>query len=965
VTTDSLSCASCGARPDQTLAEEFRNVSYLLSELKNWEAHGLITVKETEALRGRYELRRDELRAQLSSNGEQPKNLASPVSETTPVENPSATNFPATSTPAANQSTRVAKLRETRRPLFETLADPYTLRLLLYTGAAMLVVGIIIWLRDVLYLKLQEPLIQAALLALGTVAVTVSGWLMTLRTRLRFTGRALTLIGSVLVPVNFWFLVRSNLISDNGRAWMVCALCTALYAYTAALLREQLYVYLACAAGIATAWTLVYRMTPEAYGLYALTLAAASLLFLHLSRAFSPSPEPQKKEQTETGRTEQAKIDDERLKANDEAAKAIDETANANHGATTAVELSRRSYELWGTPLVRVALYGATAAALLYMLLRVGPLPSLDQSAFGWRVNEYDAGIAMMLFGAGAYITWFTARYIHTERRALLYTTSALALFWTEFLLLDGLRLRGEVHLLALSAMALAVAFAVRFAPDRILAEALHRASAILFTLLFIVSSIVALVFHLAADEFDAAWRPAIFFALLAVIVFGLLRGWHKAGRSIYGAGLAALASLVFVAAALDASQAVSFLPSRWPIAAGVICTAFLLQRASLRFLQSDEAVTKERRVHVIGKASFDALIRLVMDGGVLVCALLWLARTLTVSDEHGWNAACVLLLAMLYWIELAARLRLAPPVHLASAHACAFLLALLFALRFESRWIAAIYALVLFPSLFALSRRATVRGALWLTKPAGQAAAILTALISLAVIFQAAPVLQAGNDALLAPAVVAGALCIVTLLASLFSTGRERIGYFRVSLFAAVAAFALIILRAGYDPLAYVEMYTSPVAVVLLIVSYLMTRRERDEYARDTSLLLWTGSLLLCGPLLIRALQFRLLLDLPAPWRDVSVLGVALVLILFGAVGQLRAPIIMGTITLLLELTALTLTSVEWLQVPLKVYLITAGALIMIIWGVFEYRREQLLLVRKRLHERGVQARERFSEWR
>jgi hypothetical protein len=99
-----------------------------------------------------------------------------------------------------------------------------------------------------------------------------------LRTRLRFTGRALTLAGSLLVPVNFWFLVRSGLVRDQGRAWLVCALCALLYAHTAALLREKLYVYLASVATIATAWTLIYRTEPQAFGLYALSGKATAFL---------------------------------------------------------------------------------------------------------------------------------------------------------------------------------------------------------------------------------------------------------------------------------------------------------------------------------------------------------------------------------------------------------------------------------------------------------------------------------------------------------------------------------------------------------------------------------------------------------------------------------------------------------------------------------------------------------------
>src|SRR5205085_1276339 len=213
----------------------------------------------------------------------------------------------------------------------------HTIRLLLYTGAAMLVVGVVIWLRDVLYLKLQEPIVQAALLVTGTIIVTVSGWLAILRTRLLLTGRALTLMGSLLVPVNFWFLVRSGLIENHGRAWIVCAFCALLYASTAALLREKLYVYLASVAAIATAWTIIYRIEREAFGLYALSLMTISLIFLHLSRLF--------------------------LRSEDDARRVMkDNKQPSNNNPQSAI----RNPQLFRSPLVHVALFGATVSALLY-----------------------------------------------------------------------------------------------------------------------------------------------------------------------------------------------------------------------------------------------------------------------------------------------------------------------------------------------------------------------------------------------------------------------------------------------------------------------------------------------------------------------------------------------------------------------------------------------------------------------
>jgi uncharacterized membrane protein len=124
-------------------------------------------------------------------------------------------------------------------------------------------------------------------------------------------------------------------------------------------------------------------------------------------------------------------------------------------------------------------------------------------------------------------------------------------------------------------------------------------------------------------------------------------------------------------------------------------------------------------------------------------------------------------------------------------------------------------------------------------------------------------------------------------------------------------------------------------------------------------------GSLLLSVPILARAIEFRVVLDSAAPWRDVASLAASLGLILYGVVGRMRAPVIVGSVSLLAELAVLTLTSVDWLQVPLKYYLITVGALLLIIFGTLEYRREQFLLVRKRFQERRDSMREQFGEWR
>jgi hypothetical protein len=719
--------------------------------LARWEAEGIVEAKQATRLRESYERRRENLRAQLNINGKPAKQPASTPEAKAPTQSrqhqeqpplPSSTDSPSHS----------ANVRTTRRTLLEKLADPHTIRILLYAGAAMLVVGVVIWLRDILYLKLQEPLVQATLLAIGTIAVTVSGWLTILRTRLLLTGRALTLTGSLLVPVNFWFLARSGLIERSGRAWLVCALCALLYAHTAAFLREKLYVYLASLATIATVWTLVYRLDHEAFGLYALTLMAVSLVFLHLSRLFPAG--------TDDGR-----------KMNDGEAPFVARLSSIRRPSSGA---SRLSYELWAAPLVHVALAGAAFSLLLYMPLRLGSSSNLEGGLFRLRANEYDSGIAILLSVAGAYAVWFTGRYIFTGARTTFYTMSALVLFWTEFIAADGLSLSGSIQLLLLATTALIFALMARVLKSDAWALALHRASLIVIVVL------------------AAATYPVIYVANTSPFTHGLI--------------------------------------------------------------------------------------------------LILLVSTYAISGSPRTNSKT-------------ANETLA---HVAIAFASAGL-----------------------------------------------------------VIVQAITHLRVGDSLLLTPSVMLGAAGLLFLGVNLRLKKLERVRCFRAGLFAVILAFILAALHAGFDAFSDAEIYSSPVAILLLVVAYLSARRGWDEYAADTNLLLWAGSILLAAPLLIHALQYRLFLDVPAPWRDLTTLCAALALIIFGVMGRLRAPVLVGASVLALELSALALTSVDWLQIPLKAYLISTGGLILIIWGLLEFRHEQILLMRKRFNERREMARERFGEWK
>ncbi len=807
---ENLFCATCGAqREPLPTTEELRSIQFLLIELARWESQEVINNQQARTLRQAYERRREELHAQLNDANQSARKSSAPQ-ESTATQAAIFTQNLATQ-PATRRQKFSARLKTSERLLLDAPSDQHTLRLLLYTGAAMVVVGIVIWLRDVLYLKLQEPIVQASLLALGTLIATAAGWYAILRTRQRLTGRALTLIGSLLVPVNFWFLVRSGLISNNGRAWIVCAFCAMLYAHTAALLREKLYVYLAAAASIATLWAIIFRVEREAYGLYALALMIASLIMLHLSRVFPSSQE-----------------------ANKDNAATINEPLRETHEVEFAA--GRWARELWSTPFVHVALAGACISALCYMPLRLSP--SLDDNIFRLRANDYDPGVALLLFAGFAYAAWYAGRYVYTIQRAFFYTCTALALCWMELLLLDAAHVSGLVSLLFLSLTALALGYGARLAPDESRAKALHRAGVLASIALALVSLGVSL---LSADAHTWTHAATLF----------------------------------------------------------ILAAAFAVQSAS-RF---DNRLTR---------------------------ALL--------------------------------------------AYAATLMLATLVALHSDAQWFAALFMLALFPSLFVVRELARERRRASIERFAFDAAGATALIAFIAMLLQAMAHLRVGDALLFAPCVTAAEIGVFTFLASaLLKKDAAGALYFRVGLSAGILSFMLACLRAGYDPVSEVEIYTTPVAIVLLAVAYVFVQRERRTNGavfvatrqRDASLLLWLGSLLLCAPLCLRAFDARLIEGVAAPWRDVATLCAALALLLFGVMARLRAPVGIGSTALIAELLVLASTSVDWAQVPLKIYLVTTGALIVFVCWCLEFRREQLLLVRQRINASRMAARERFGAWR
>jgi hypothetical protein len=210
--------------------------------------------------------------------------------ESTEIENfldPPSSEYPAASADAASAAAAPPKNQVWRR-MFEALIDPRSIQWMLMIGGGLCVLGLIIWLISLGVFK--DPRILAITLGVGTLAILGAGWFLTLRTRYRIAGQALTFLGCVVAPLNLWFYHAQNLITVQGHLWVGGVVCCLLYAATVVMLRDPVFMY-AIEAG-ATLTTLLLladmgKITDTTW--LSLFFMALGIISIHCERMFSPA----------------------------------------------------------------------------------------------------------------------------------------------------------------------------------------------------------------------------------------------------------------------------------------------------------------------------------------------------------------------------------------------------------------------------------------------------------------------------------------------------------------------------------------------------------------------------------------------------------------------------------------------------------------------------------------------------
>jgi hypothetical protein len=171
------------------------------------------------------------------------------------------------------------------RRMFYALLDPRSIQWMLTIGGGLFVLGLLIWL--VSWGVFQNPVILAAALLIGTLAIMCAGWWVVLATRFRIAGQALTFLACVVAPLNLWFYHAQALITLDNKLWLGGVVCCLLYIATVYVLRDPLFLF-AVEAGLTLTAALFLAELGLAsdLGYLTVTLLALGLISIHAERAF-------------------------------------------------------------------------------------------------------------------------------------------------------------------------------------------------------------------------------------------------------------------------------------------------------------------------------------------------------------------------------------------------------------------------------------------------------------------------------------------------------------------------------------------------------------------------------------------------------------------------------------------------------------------------------------------------------
>ncbi len=306
-------CVDCGAPVQTAEVQRLLYLVFLCHEVKKHEQAGRLGFETTHDLMREANERVGAMRrqldgkripmAELATEPAEPRRASTPLAEEVHDE---PRRRPERDEPrTARREERPRRRRPIepplpppapRRSLIEIILDPHSIQWLLASGGVLLVVGLIIWLWTTDIFK--DPLVLAILMGGATLSVLAGGWALVSATRFQMAGRALTLLACLLLPFNLWFWDYKGLVpllEPGYHLWIGALICCVLYAISARLLKDVVFVYVLVGGVTLTGLLLLADKNIDRF--FEITgpctlLVAIGLVCIHAERAFADGDGP-------------------------------------------------------------------------------------------------------------------------------------------------------------------------------------------------------------------------------------------------------------------------------------------------------------------------------------------------------------------------------------------------------------------------------------------------------------------------------------------------------------------------------------------------------------------------------------------------------------------------------------------------------------------------------------------------
>ncbi len=805
--------------------------------------------------------------------------------------------------------------------MFEALLDPHSIQWLLVLGGSLAVLGLIVWLVSLGVFR--NPTLLAGLMTAGSLGIVCAGWWVTLKTRFRTAGRALTFLGCVVAPLNLWYFHAQGLMTVDGHLWVAAAACCLLYAATVFVLRDPLFLY-AIEAGITLTAVLLLAdlgrlADPTWISLVGIVLG---LISLHAERAFPPEPD--------------APFNRERF------GKALFRSGHMQIAGSLALLLCVQVFTWFFEPLVEILGSGTLAR----------PTNLLATSRL----------LAAGLWIAGTYAYLYSDLIVRRTGRDIF--SAAFCLIMAELTLLAQMDLRPEWLIAALALTALA-ANGLQLVLARRHDAAFDRAVPRVGMVLNALPLLLGFALHVRATSFIAAeldwsyetgWQLVLAMAIVAAcnrVAAWLYQenapGWASAYLTLTAAALMIGAAALLRALGVEA----------WTVQAPIMMLVPLLYLGASHLWRGRQP---ERPLYWVSHAATAVIL-----AHVLVATLKSVAGMTPVRGESlNLILGLVFLEAAAFYLLAAVLRKRSANIYFASAAACGAVWQFLGYFNVPGEWYALIYSSIGLGLLAASRSLGVERKPVW--REDGRSAGVLhgrgwtafqCATGILLIAFLSAFLQGAGR-------IVAGGvewLELVSLVATAFAAAAAALlspagGWRRIYTIAAVAlaGLAFLTLNEFVNLTAWEKLELFCVVVGLMLLAAGHVERFRSEAAVPhsdlTFVALWLGAALATLPLLIDVLYHRA--DHVTFLRsELAIVTISGLLLAAGLGWKTKATTFFGGGTLAIYLVVLFGSLLYRPQVTVGAYLAIGGGVMFIIALLLSMYRERLLSLPDRIAAR------------